>query len=816
MPVASAPSAIFIMSPHTTVPGATARVLLLSPPFSTLDYSLPEHLPARALFIGQRVAIPLGKSLRVGIIQSFFPGNEHAEAQNFTLKPLLWPLEKEPLLSAGYLDLITQLSQRQTESPGRILGTLLPAGLRSAKIRIRFFEDPVPLDLYPKEMAALSAEKLRSLGELWTQGLAETRQPGLDPLDAEFCSLASDPPWPVRPAAKAQTALLEHLLEHGSLSRRRVLADLGKNAAATLALLAGRGLVHIRPEDAPEAGAQKTKVFCPSDLETPPCFSLTAQQQAAFDALLAATQKQHAETHLLFGVTGSGKTAIYLELAKKVLATGKSVLLLAPEVALALKLKEETARLPLSCLPERQRILFHGYQSPVLREATFRRVSRAADSPFLITGTRSALLLPVENIGLIVLDEEHDSSFKQEEGLHYQAKEVAWYRARQQRALLLLASATPDVKSFYAAKEGLLPLHRLTERLGSGGLPRVRLVPMDAKPSADASLLAPESLKALREVVSKNEQAVILLNRRGYAPLMYCQTCSSIAKCPHCDISLSYHKGRERLICHYCGHCQPYPSPCSLCRGMRFLPMGEGTEKLEESLAAQVPPEARILRLDRDNTRRPGRMEEILAAFGRKEASILVGTQMLSKGHHFPDVTLAIVADADLGLNLPDYRAAERAFQLLLQSAGRSGRGEKAGEVLIQTRNPTHYCWEYVRNADYEGFYERELALRQRYQYPPFIRLALIRISHPVQEENAAQALAALGVFLKENAAKMGLTLLGPAPAPLHLLKGQRRFHCLVKGGDWPPLRALYRAALETSRKTPLKLTLDLDPLHIL
>jgi primosomal protein N' (replication factor Y) len=244
--------------------------------------------------------------------------------------------------------------------------------------------------------------------------------------------------------------------------------------------------------------------------------------------------------------------------------------------------------------------------------------------------------------------------------------------------------------------------------------------------------------------------------------------------------------------------------------------MGEGTEKLEESLGAMLPPGTGILRLDRDSTRRPGRTEEILNAFAGKQASVLVGTQMLSKGHHFPDVTLAIVADADLGLNLPDYRAAERTFQLLLQSAGRAGRGEKPGSVIIQTRNPEHYCWEYVRRADYQGFYERELALRERRLYPPFVRLALIRISFDKNDAAGPEQVAALGVFLRQRAKELGITVLGPAPAPLPFLKGRRRWHCLAKAQDWRVLRALYSAALEASGKGSLRVRLDLDPVNML
>ena len=342
-------------------------------------------------------------------------------------------------------------------------------------------------------------------------------------------------------------------------------------------------------------------------------------------------------------------------------------------MALALKLRRDASHR----IPDFPIFLFHGYQSPSRREQIFRELA-ARKKPCLVVGTRSSLFLPLPHPGLIVLDEEHDSSFKQDEGLHYQAKEVAWYRASRNRALLLLGSATPDVKTFHAAEQGLFPRADLPHRVGGGSLPAIELI--DIRRNSSRSLLAPASVETLRETVLRGEQAVVLLNRRGYSPLMYCLDCGQTARCPHCDIGLTYHKRREQLVCHYCGHTRPFPSPCPRCGGLQYLPMGEGTERLEERLAGEeligaLPPGGRILRLDRDSTRRPGSMEEILNAFARQEAQVLIGTQMLSKGHHFPHVTLALIADADLGLNLPDYRAAERTFELLLQSAGRAGRG---------------------------------------------------------------------------------------------------------------------------------------------
>jgi len=335
--------------------------------------------------------------------------------------------------------------------------------------------------------------------------------------------------------------------------------------------------------------------------------------------------------------------------------------------------------------------------------------------------------------------------------------------------------------------------------------------------ATENGVLAPESLDALEACVKRGDQAVILLNRRGYAPLMYCLSCAQVLQCPQCSISLTYHKGRERVVCHYCGYSHAYPMPCPSCNGLHFLPMGEGTEKLEESLAPRLPSGARILRLDRDSTRRSGMVESILNAFARKEAQVLIGTQMLSKGHHFPDVTLVIAADADIGLNLPDYRATERTFQLLVQASGRSGRGEKAGEVIIQTRDPNHYCWEFVKTSDYAGFYAKEIALRERRRYPPFVNLALLRISFSKDSSKGEALMEEVSRAIRARAREAGLTVLGPAPAPLTALRGMRRFHCLIKADNWASVRELYTLAMKKAgRSGTLRLTLDLDPVNML
>ncbi|MCC8193043.1 MAG: primosomal protein N' [Deltaproteobacteria bacterium] len=786
-----------------------ADVALLNPPYGILTYSLPVYLPREAWAEGLRAAVPLGRGARAAVILSVRRKEEGAPPPN-GLKAMLWPLERHPLLSALYLDLARQLALRQSVPLGRILGTVLPSPLRTGKARIRFLGDGAGKDFVPLRMADLDSRTLAACAEAWMRGDAVCLGNVDDPLENELCSLSQDPPWAVRPRAARQIEVLEYLYSHGTVSRRRLADDLGPRGAAALALLAERGLVQVKASDAPPPLACEA---APETVSLDVAFTLTPEQQAALDAFLESLETGKTAVHLLHGVTGSGKSVVYMALAAACLARGRSVMLLAPEVALAHKLFADVN----THLPDAPVHLYHGYQTASARNHTFRTVA-ARDAACIIVGTRSALFLPASNVGAIIMDEEHDASFKQDEGLPYQAKEVAWYRASRERALLVLGSATPDVKTYHAAREGTFALHELPNRVGGGSLPAVRLVTMPRGLGVtDRSVLAPESVAALAECVDRGDQAIILLNRRGYAPLMYCLTCGQVLQCPQCSISLTYHKGRERAVCHYCGHSQPFPAPCPSCNGMHFLPMGEGTEKLEESLGPRLRSGTRILRLDRDSTRRPGMVESILNAFARKEAQVLVGTQMLSKGHHFPDVTLVIAADADLGLNLPDYRAAERTFQLLVQASGRSGRGEKAGEVIIQTRDPGHYCWEFVKTGDYAGFYAQEILRRERRKYPPFVRLALLRMSFP-RESSKGESLMEEGArTVRGRAREAGLTVLGPAPAPIATLRGRRRFHCLIKAASWGPVRDLYHLAQKKAGKSGiLRLALDLDPVNMM
>lgn len=785
-------------------------IALTEPPYAVLTYAVPEPFAPEAFPPGLRVLVPVGRTIRPGVVWEVGA----AAPPGVTIRPLVWPLERSPVCDAGYLELVRGLGSRYLEPPGRILGTVLPKGLRTAKVVFVLDREGRRRHVRPGGLLRAAPGERAALVSAWREGrlgcLAE--EDHSDPV----CVLAADPPWSVRPGASRQLAVLDTLCDRGPLPLSELRQRLGGDVTPIVRRLVHFGLVRLESGGEDETGPALVRE--PAAL--PP---LSPDQQAALDALSPALDSPDGAARLVFGVTGSGKTRLYLELARLALARGRRALFLAPEVALAVRLDEAVRE----AFPEVPSLFYHGYQPQARREAAFRAMA-GPGAPRLVVGTRSALLLPLADLGLIVLDEEHDGAFKQEDRLPYQAKEVAFFRARQAGALLVLGSATPDVKTFQAARTGQVPMVRLPHRVGSSGMPAIELVDMRGAAKLTASperretgdrqgILTERAVTALSETVAAGEQAMILLNRRGYAPLLFCLDCETPVRCPRCDLSLTFHKDRERLVCHYCGYGQPHPAPCPVCGGTDFLPMGVGAQLLEEQLAGALPAGTTVLRLDRDVARRPERAEAILAEFAAGKGQVLVGTQMLSKGLHFPDVTLVVAADADLGRNLPDYRASERAFQLLTQVAGRAGRGDRPGRVLIQTRTPDDPFFRHVLDGDFEGFFEMELSRRKRLCYPPFTRLGLIRLSFPRECEAGAGLVASVGEALRLAAGALDVRVLGPAPAPLALVAGRRRFHCLLKSPDWPSVRRVFAAGRKAlGRASPVRLTLDLDPVDML
>jgi primosomal protein N' (replication factor Y) len=433
----------------------------------------------------------------------------------------------------------------------------------------------------------------------------------------------------------------------------------------------------------------------------------------------------------------------------------------------------------------------------------------------VVVGARSAVFAPVPRVGLVVVDEEHDGAYKQDESPRYHARDVAVYRARLEGCPIVLGSATPSVESHANTASGKYARLVLPRRIGPQGLPRVEIVDRRAvlRAGGDA-ILSPPLAAALEARLARGEQSLVLLNRRGYATSLLCRECGQQAMCPNCSVALTLHHGGRRALCHYCGHEQPAPAACPSCRGAYLRLTGYGTERVAEAVAAALP-KARVERLDRDRARRRGAAASVLAAFEAGEIDVLVGTQMIAKGHDFPRVTLVGVVDADVGLGLPDFRSAERTFQLLTQVAGRAGRGEAKGEVILQSHWPDHYALTLACEQDYERFFEREMEFRRTMSYPPAAALLNLVVRSDDEAKGKAEA-EALAAALRK-AAPGRFRVLGPAHAPLARLMGEHRFQVLLKGRR-PAMREAVRAAL-VSRYGETRwpgIAVDVDPLTVM
>ncbi|MBM4286518.1 MAG: primosomal protein N', partial [Deltaproteobacteria bacterium] len=543
--------------------------------------------------------------------------------------------------------------------------------------------------------------------------------------------------------------------------------------------------------------------------------TLAPEQEEAVAALAEGIAARSFLPYLLHGVTASGKTEVYLRAAAATLAQERQVLVLLPEIALTHPVAREFgARFG------RRVSLLHSGLSDVQRLAQWRRL--AAGEVDLAVGARSAVFAPLPRLGLIVVDEEHDPSYKHEGGLPYQARDVALYRGKLAGAAVVLVSATPSLGAYYRAQKGDYRYLQLSRRVTPQALPDISLVDLKRERGGkDFRVISRPLAAALEEVLGKGEQALLFLNRRGYATALFCLFCGEVRQCPDCSVALTQHRARGLLQCHYCGHTEPVPDRCPACQSGAVKHYGVGTERVEAELA-RLFPGARVGRLDRDTAPHSGRALSLLEDFGAGRVDLLVGTQMVTKGHHFPGVTLVGVIAADLSLHFPEYHAGERTFQLLAQVAGRAGRGEAPGRVIIQTYHPEHYVFRNLINQDYQGFYDEEAAARQTLGYPPFTRLALVRLSGPdealVAREAARLGETARDLVRRDPELASRLRVLGPAPAGLAKLKGRHRWQLLVKSCGLGPRNRLLERLRKEWRPPPgsrLDLTLDIDPAKV-
>lgn len=719
----------------------------LDVPVPTLfDYRIDD---ATGADIGCRVRVPFGRTQRIGIVLGV---TERSDVPAHKLKPAVELYRAGPRLAHDDIELLRFTADYYQHALGAVAMSTLPAKLCRAERKAR----ATPMRFVITEAGmSISPDTL-----------------------------------PAR--AAAQRRLLVALKAQRSVERKSALA-ISANAGSILRDFIAKGWVEEQPlGEAPAASAPACVTAAPP---------LTEPQRSAVAAIRAALGRYSA--FLLLGVTGSGKTEVYLRAIESTLAAGRQALLLVPEIALTPQLCETVAaRFGAAAL-----VTLHSglNESERLRHWIAAQSGQAR----VVIGTRLAVFTPMPELGLIVVDEEHDSSFKQSEGLCYSARDLAVVRARQRKVPIVLGSATPALESYYNAQRERYCLLRLPERINARP-PRVHTI--DTRGARIDEGLSPQLIAALRQRLDAGEQSLVFINRRGYAPVLMCHACGWLSGCERCTAQLVLHLSERRLRCHHCGHDRPVPLHCPDCGNAELLPVGQGTQRIEEALHRMFP-DARILRIDRDSTRRKHAWNEMRGQIHAGEVDILVGTQILAKGHDFPRLTLVGVLNADGALYSADFRASERLFALLMQVSGRAGRGEAQGDVLVQTEFPDHPLFAALKTQDATTYSRVLLAEREQAEFPPFVYQALLRAEAPQLE-------AALA-FLR-HAAEMArgiahaVTIYDPVPAPMTRLAGRERAHLLVQSSARQPLQAFLRAwrsQLAAQGAARARWALDVDPL---
>jgi len=715
-----------------------AQVVFPEPPHGPLDYEVPAALVA-CLAPGQRVEVPLGKgnALRVGCCVAI----DLQSRTDRPLKPVRRVLDPAPLLSGTMLQLAAWVADHYLCPLGQVLWAMVPSGVRQQ---------------------------------------AGTREVTLLSVPAE-----------VQQALEAGTLTLppkqQEVLQQLALAPRPLMPlELAKAAHCTLA-----PIMALRKKQLIVAQVQRMRLAEPTPARTQrePAPVLHPEQQVALDAILAAVRSGRHATLLVHGVTGSGKTEVYIRAIEEVLSYGRQAIVLVPEISLTPQTRSRfESRFA-------QVAVLHSHLSDAERHWHWERIARGEVE--VVVGARSAVFAPTPRLGLIVIDEEHDSSFKQAEAPRYHAREVARRRAELEGIPLVLGSATPSLESWMAARRGRFQLVQLPHRVSGRPLPAVEVVDLRLETHRRATLgaISRPLHQAIDEALREGGQVILLLNRRGYSTHIQCPACGHVVQCPSCDLALTHHRDVQQALCHYCGYQTPPPSRCPACGGEGIRFAGVGTQRLEAEVQARFP-QARILRMDSDSMQRPGSHEAALARFRSGEIQILLGTQMIAKGLDFPNVTLVGVVLADTTLHFCDLRAAERTFQLVTQVAGRTGRGDRPGRVVVQTFSPQHYAIQAASHHDFEAFVAAELPARQQHGYPPFA--SLVRLIFRGSQQSATERLAlyaaqTLGDALAGTQAPH--RLLGPAPCPLAKLRDRFRYHLLLCSPDPDALRTAIRIA---------------------
>ena len=801
-------------------------------------YSLPETLWHRVQ-VGCRVVVPFGSRKLTGVVLAVSSGTPGGP-----VKEAIRLIDEEPVLNGELMALARWIAGYYCAPLGEVLRSMTPLGGEIRKSKLYSLtssgrdtarqlmlgagdEDPVvavlrmldarPVsEVYLKKKVPGAANILRSLqkkGFLEVEDLQADRDPlraaagrlratyrsGFETVGPMAGLEAAGPVALGLKLPKAERELHAYLELHPGSHNVAELEAQVKGASVAARALARKKMITLETES-PVTHREEAK----------PPRTLNVHQLDAYTQIELALRKGEFHTFLLHGVTGSGKTEVYLRSIDACLALGKGALLLVPEIALT----PAVAGQFFHRFGDRVAIL-HSAFNEVERAEQWRRIR--AGVARVVVGTRSGVFAPVQDLGLVVVDEEHDGSYKQGETPRYNGRDVAIVRAQGAGAVVVLGSATPSLETRHNASKDKYTLVELPERIEQRPMPLVELIDMRQEflETRKQATFSRRMLEAITGRLETGEQTMLLLNRRGFSSFVACRSCGERIECVNCSVTLTYHRRDRRLLCHYCAYAEKVPGACPKCGSEHLNFLGTGSEKVEDELHREFP-KARIARLDRDTVGGKRHFETILHGFRERDFDILVGTQMIAKGHDIPNVTLVGIVSADVGLGMPDFRAAERTFQLLTQASGRAGRGNLPGIVVIQTIHPEHYAVRYAAAQDYEGFYEKEIQFRRLMRYPPFSALANVLVRSEKQEDALAMS-AEIGRFL--DPAPEGLKMLGPAEAPVAKLKSEFRYQLMIKAASRKKLnetlQGLRRFAME-KRWSPTSLVIDVDPLTLL
>ncbi|CAN7550980.1 primosomal protein N' [Peribacillus frigoritolerans] len=780
------------------------------------DYRIPEKWN-QVIKPGMRVIVPFGPRM----VQGFVTGLK-AKSDFAKLRFIKEPMDLEPILNDELLQLGDWLTKEAMCFKISALQAMLPAAMKAKYEKvIKVVEDkkdqlpPSIQNLFGKndslswkdviegENASLVQKEMQS-GNLELEYNVKNRlnkktvrviKSLLSPMELKEMASA------ISSHAKKQQELLQYFIEHQEPIPLKELLELMNTSSGTVKSLVSKGALAEMDQEI-YRDPYENRVF-----EKSIPFTLTAEQTAALKPIQEKIHHDEHDVFLLYGVTGSGKTEVYLQAIASVIEKGKEAIMLVPEISLT----PQTVKRFKERFGEQVAVMHSGL-SVGEKYDEWRKIHRKEVK--VVVGARSAVFAPFENLGLVIIDEEHESSYKQEETPRYHARDVAIERAKSYGCPVILGSATPTLESFARAKKNVYKLLTLSQRMNKNALPAVDIVDMrEELRTGNRSMFSELLFTKLKDRLEKGEQTVLMLNKRGHSSFVMCRSCGLVINCPNCDISLTYHRFNDIMKCHYCGFEEGMPSVCPECDSEHIRFFGTGTQKVEEELA-KILPEARVIRMDVDTTSKKGSHERLLNAFGEGKADILLGTQMIAKGLDFPNITLVGVLSADTMLHLPDFRSSEKTFQLLTQVSGRAGRHQLPGEVVIQTYTPEHYSIELSALQDYDAFYEREMYLRRQSHYPPYYYVVLITVSHEdlMKTVSVTEKITNyLGSRLNRDS-----VVLGPVASPISRINNRYRYQCLIKYKREPDLNQHLRTLLEHYQKETaqnhLQISIDLNP----